>query len=532
MRCKFLTTKGNDSSLFGTEDTQEVIMRFFSYTIGDDLLTLNPRGGDQGVVLFPNYDSSPAIIHNPIWEYRKSEVTTEITNFGSAAVPLTRSVFIVHLHIARRPNEIILKLALPMLFLAIMGAMSFWTGTEERISTTMTVLLAVSALYIVVFANIPMLGYLTRFDKFVIQIMLILFLVTAVHHIVIRFQRAEVLEKHPLRKLFMRLFDFTGRVLLTPILLIVYLLLFDVYAGGVLALLVVVGGFCAAVGLREIKSVRACFAEAANELYARSHDPVLLSATPLTVTEKLLLSVLQCTGYAFQPVLPTKPDAEELKELYPNKDEDVPVSQNFSRYPPSPKAGFINANVPGASKYASTGGAGQYTEVPRSPPTAPVRLVRQPLQAATTGSSTFVPSPSERRPPLSSLEEGGDSTLPPQSRPPLRSPQALGGAQLISLGVPRAAPGGPSPLRGRAPVLDTATTAVRPAAYRSERELSRREGTGPGLRVGNHSPVEDRAAAQFPVAPVVPAGSSGRADVPLWQAGAEGTPLPSTKRRK
>lgn len=40
--------------------------------------------------------------------------------------------------------------------------LTFWANVDSRIDTTMTILLSVSALYVVILSNIPLLGYLTR----------------------------------------------------------------------------------------------------------------------------------------------------------------------------------------------------------------------------------------------------------------------------------------------------------------------------------------------------------------------------------
>ena len=44
----------------------------------------------------------------------------------------------------------------------IVVGLTFWANVDSRIDTTMTILLSVSALYVVILSNIPLLGYLTR----------------------------------------------------------------------------------------------------------------------------------------------------------------------------------------------------------------------------------------------------------------------------------------------------------------------------------------------------------------------------------
>lgn len=377
-----------------------MILRFFSYTIGDNLLTIQEKDPGQGVVLYPNYDSSPAIIHNPVWEFNSAHAVTQITDFGTATGAITRSVFVVHLNISRRANGIILKLALPMLFLALMGAMSFWTSVEERISTTMTVLLAISALYIVVFANIPMLGYLTKFDKFVVELTTILFFITATHHIVIRYQRDDVLEKHPLRKVFLRLFDFFGRVMLIPLMLLVYLTLFTSFSSAVLAFFVIVLGISCAIGYRESGSVKNSFVAAVDEVNAKSQD--VDQKDTLTGAERYTLQFLRNIGYQFGAVLPgagtmysasgggnkvgVSAKNKDLQQFYESKDE---VLNSRNPYYREGSSRFNNAktNTQGNINQNSTSAGVRYTAVANSSgapsPTAPNILNRRVLSAKT-----------------------------------------------------------------------------------------------------------------------------------------------------
>ena len=51
--------------------------------------------------------------------------------------------------------------------LLLLSALTFWLSYENRVDTTITLLLSVSALYIVILGNIPMVGYLTNVDTFV-----------------------------------------------------------------------------------------------------------------------------------------------------------------------------------------------------------------------------------------------------------------------------------------------------------------------------------------------------------------------------
>ncbi len=60
-----------------------------------------------------------------------------------------------------------MRLILPITLLLVLAGLTFWAQFENRVDSTVTLLLAVSALYIVILGNIPMLGYLTDVDKYV-----------------------------------------------------------------------------------------------------------------------------------------------------------------------------------------------------------------------------------------------------------------------------------------------------------------------------------------------------------------------------
>lgn len=67
----------------------------------------------------------------------------------------------------RKGSGIVIRLVLPLFLLLLLSAVTFWMTTEKRVDVTITIMLSVSALYIVILGNIPLVGYLTKLDKFV-----------------------------------------------------------------------------------------------------------------------------------------------------------------------------------------------------------------------------------------------------------------------------------------------------------------------------------------------------------------------------
>ena len=70
----------------------------------------------------------------------------------------------------RRSFGVVYRLALPVLLLLLLVGLTFWGDHAGRVDTTITILLATSALYIVIFSSTPMLGYLTVFDTYIIGV--------------------------------------------------------------------------------------------------------------------------------------------------------------------------------------------------------------------------------------------------------------------------------------------------------------------------------------------------------------------------
>ncbi len=84
-----------------------------------------------------------------------------------SAYALWPSFALYRLTMQRQGSGVIVRLILPLTMLLLLSALTFWISYENRLDTTITLLLSVSALYIVILGNIPMVGYLTNVDTFV-----------------------------------------------------------------------------------------------------------------------------------------------------------------------------------------------------------------------------------------------------------------------------------------------------------------------------------------------------------------------------
>lgn len=77
------------------------------------------------------------------------------------------SMIFVNLIFQRQSSGVITRLIVPLALLLLLSALTYWITFENRVETTITVLVSVSALYIIILQNIPLVGYLTDADRFI-----------------------------------------------------------------------------------------------------------------------------------------------------------------------------------------------------------------------------------------------------------------------------------------------------------------------------------------------------------------------------
>lgn len=99
-----------------------------------------------------------------IWDYVDSSVSfseTEDEDFSTC---------LVSIRVSRQSAGVVYRLAFPIMLMLLLVGLTFWGEHSSRVDTTITILLSVSALYIVVFSSVPMIGTLTEFDKYIIVV--------------------------------------------------------------------------------------------------------------------------------------------------------------------------------------------------------------------------------------------------------------------------------------------------------------------------------------------------------------------------
>lgn len=93
---------------------------------------------------------------NPIWSFQSA-----VASFGSQSPGNfygTRAYGVVKIVFKRQAAGMTLRLALPIFLLVFLAALSFWAAPSDRVDSTVTMLIAISALYVIVIQNIPMIG--------------------------------------------------------------------------------------------------------------------------------------------------------------------------------------------------------------------------------------------------------------------------------------------------------------------------------------------------------------------------------------
>lgn len=119
-------------------------------------------------------DGTCIFSQNPIWSW--AEPGTQCSVYYDQLDPLIWPSYTeFFLVVDRQGSGVIVRLILPITILLLLSGLTFWISIENRVDTTITLLLAVSALYIVILQNIPMVGYLTSIDIYVFYVSMFCF---------------------------------------------------------------------------------------------------------------------------------------------------------------------------------------------------------------------------------------------------------------------------------------------------------------------------------------------------------------------
>ncbi len=158
------------------QDNQTLHIRYGSYAFNSGYLKLNIL--EPGITYNRDYADAMTFTKNPVWNH-KSSWTTHSTYLSSSN--FQNVVFSISM--ARNSLGIMSRFVFPIAILSVIGGLLFWSHPEDRVTLTVTLLLSVAALYVVVIDNIPLVGYLTAIDKYVMLIFIILGLAVFMHQL-------------------------------------------------------------------------------------------------------------------------------------------------------------------------------------------------------------------------------------------------------------------------------------------------------------------------------------------------------------
>ncbi len=209
------------------DDEQTVSLRYLSFALPTNELRLYLPTEYPAVAFFKNVAGQQAFSTNSIWEFIDA---TAYTDNPSAPVEYQgisydfeyRSFSVLQFRIRRNSTGIVTRLAFPIFLLIFLAGLIFWAKFDDRLDFTVTILLAVSSLYIVIFQTIPMIGYLTTLDRYITQMFTTLFICAGVHQFILRLKQNDSDVTWPLRKFYIRLLEAIGRVVVIPFIFVRY----------------------------------------------------------------------------------------------------------------------------------------------------------------------------------------------------------------------------------------------------------------------------------------------------------------------
>lgn len=128
-------------------DDQDIIIRFSALNFDAEQLQLFPS--DVACSYLP--DKTCSFASNPLWIWKNEPSFQSCTAYPDQKASQTYPAYVYYsVKIVRQGNGIIVRLVLPLMFLLLLSALTFWVAYDNRVDTTITLLLSVSALYIII----------------------------------------------------------------------------------------------------------------------------------------------------------------------------------------------------------------------------------------------------------------------------------------------------------------------------------------------------------------------------------------------
>ena len=136
-------------------DRQTIKIRFTSY--GHTADWLQQHVGSPALSYFLNAVGEKSFTTNSLW-YVKGWAASAYNAYASNMPGSMKSHMNYDIAIQRQSGGLVFRLAVPTMLIGLLGALAFWAKRESRVDTTANYLIAISALYIVIFQYIPMVN--------------------------------------------------------------------------------------------------------------------------------------------------------------------------------------------------------------------------------------------------------------------------------------------------------------------------------------------------------------------------------------
>jgi hypothetical protein len=337
-------------------DTQRIYIRFESYAFPSEVLQLNfahpPVEFYEGAAT-----SAASITLNPTWQYDSYTAQVASVNNAITAAPRYFSQGVVTLNFTRISDGVLIRVAVPILILLMVAALMFWGYYEHRFGGSISLLLALSALLLVVSSSIPLVGYLTLIDSYSLTMYMMLFFCCCAHQIVD--QLHQKCDRHPLRGITMKIIETSFKCLMIPALVIIYFGFFsNEYSRGFRSIMYTfIAVFFAAMVTREWVSFRIMIKKTAYLLVlkfqngkkeleslsaenldglAKRSDKILLHYQ-LSKVERLVLNLYFYGKFSWEG-LELPPDAMDRVLPEHRKSSPVPVTPSDMKSVESPRS--------------------------------------------------------------------------------------------------------------------------------------------------------------------------------------------------
>ena len=130
----------------------------------------------------------------------------------------------ISFRVYRESDGVILRFLLPIFIMMLLAAMIFWADPTSRLTTTLGLLGSATAMFIVIFNNIPLVGYLTILDTYILVMYGCLLFCISLHHFGDIMRKKS--EKYPQRQLLIRVLEAIGRTFMIGAVIISFVSMF------------------------------------------------------------------------------------------------------------------------------------------------------------------------------------------------------------------------------------------------------------------------------------------------------------------